>query len=48
MENIFDVEKFSIMELETIEAPLTDYQAGAIVGGVLAIEVAALIAVAAC
>lgn len=48
MDYTFDVQEFSIKELETVEAPLTEYQQGAIVGGILAVEVFAIAAVCAC
>lgn len=48
MENIFDVNEFAIQELETIEAPLTDYQAGFILGSVIAIDIAGTAAICAC
>lgn len=48
MEITFDAEQFNIVELETIEAPLTDYQAGVAAGVVTGVGILGIVAVAAC
>lgn len=48
MEMVFDAKEFNIVELETIEAPLTDYQAGVVAGVTTGVGIAAIVAVAAC
>lgn len=48
MEMTFDAEQFNILELETIEAPLTDYQAGVAAGVATGVGILGIVAVAAC
>jgi hypothetical protein len=48
MEMTFDAKQFNIVELETIEAPLSDYQAGVAAGVVTGVGILAIVAVAAC
>lgn len=46
-----NIAEFNILELETIEAPLTDYQYGVIIGievTIIVAEIGVLAAVAAC
>ncbi|MBU3228120.1 daptide-type RiPP [Clostridium algidicarnis] len=48
MENLFNIEEFQIVELETIEAPLSDFQSGVAAGVVTGVGIGAIAAVAAC
>lgn len=48
MEMTFDARQFNIVELESIEAPLTDYQAGVAAGVLTGLGILGIVAVAAC